>query len=46
APFAVLEGLPTTVFLGPNGKVSGVHTGQYGTEAALDNDIQRYSLGG
>jgi len=46
APFAVLEGLPTTVFIGPNGKVAGVHTGQYGTEAALDNDIQRYALGG
>lgn len=45
APFAVLEGLPTTVFIGPNGKVAGVHIGQYGTEAALDNDIQRYALG-
>jgi hypothetical protein len=22
-----------------------VHTGQYDTEAALDNDIQRYALG-
>ncbi len=46
APFAVLEGLPTTVFIGPNGKVAGVRTGQYGTEAALDNDVQRYALGG
>ena len=46
APFAVLEGLPTTIFISPAGKVSGVHTGQYGTVAALENDIQRYALGG
>jgi len=43
---AVLEGFPTTIFLNPAGKVVFVHTGQYDTEAALDNDIQRYALGG
>jgi cytochrome oxidase Cu insertion factor (SCO1/SenC/PrrC family)/thiol-disulfide isomerase/thioredoxin len=42
---AVLEGLPTTIFISPAGKVVFVHTGQYDTEAALDNDIQRYALG-
>jgi hypothetical protein len=42
---AVLEGFPTTIFLNPAGKVVFVHTGQYDTEAALDNDIQRYALG-
>jgi protein SCO1/2 len=42
---AVLEGLPTTIFLSPAGKVVFVHTGQYDTQAALDNDIQQYALG-
>jgi hypothetical protein len=42
---AVLESVPTTVFVSPAGKVVGVHIGQYGTEAALENDIQRYALG-
>jgi cytochrome oxidase Cu insertion factor (SCO1/SenC/PrrC family)/thiol-disulfide isomerase/thioredoxin len=43
---AVLEGLPTTIFVSPAGKVAFVHTGQYDTQAALDNDIQHYALGG
>ena len=43
---AVLESVPTTVFVSPAGKVVGVHIGQYGTEAALENDIQRYALSG
>ncbi len=42
---AVLEGFPTTIFINPAGKVVFVHTGQYDTEVALDNDIQRYALG-
>jgi cytochrome c biogenesis protein CcmG/thiol:disulfide interchange protein DsbE len=42
---AVLEGLPTTVFVAPSGKVVNVHAGQYDTEAALDNDITHYALG-
>lgn len=45
SPFAVLEGFPTTIFLNPAGKVVFVHTGQYQSEAALDNDIQHYALG-
>ena len=43
---AVLEGLPTTIFVNPAGKVAYVHTGQYESQAALDNDIQHYALGG
>jgi cytochrome c biogenesis protein CcmG/thiol:disulfide interchange protein DsbE len=46
SPLAVLQSVPTTVFLSAAGKVVGVHIGQYGTEAALDNDIQRYALSG
>ena len=42
---AVLEGFPTTIFINRAGKVSFVHTGQYQSEAALDNDIQHYALG-
>jgi cytochrome oxidase Cu insertion factor (SCO1/SenC/PrrC family)/thiol-disulfide isomerase/thioredoxin len=45
SPLAVLQSVPTTVFVSPAGKVVGVHLGQYGTEAALDNDINRYALG-
>jgi protein SCO1 len=41
----VLEGFPTTIFINPAGKVVFVHTGQYQSEAALDNDIQHYALG-
>ncbi len=42
---AVLEGFPTTIFINRAGKVVFVHTGQYQSEAALDNDIQHYALG-
>ena len=42
---AVVEGLPTTIFISPAGKVVHVHTGQYDAETALDNDIQHYALG-
>ncbi len=42
---AVLEGFPTTIFINRAGRVSFVHTGQYQSEAALDNDIQHYALG-
>jgi cytochrome oxidase Cu insertion factor (SCO1/SenC/PrrC family) len=45
SPLAVLEGFPTTIFINPAGKVVFVHTGQYQSEAALDNDIQHYALG-
>jgi cytochrome c biogenesis protein CcmG/thiol:disulfide interchange protein DsbE len=43
---AVLEGLPTTIFVSAAGKVVFVHTGQYDTAASLDNDVERYALGG
>jgi cytochrome oxidase Cu insertion factor (SCO1/SenC/PrrC family)/thiol-disulfide isomerase/thioredoxin len=42
---AVLEGFPTTIFINTAGKVVFVHTGQYQSEAALDNDIEHYALG-
>jgi cytochrome oxidase Cu insertion factor (SCO1/SenC/PrrC family)/thiol-disulfide isomerase/thioredoxin len=46
APLATLQGMPTTIYLSPEGKVLNVHTGQYDTEATLQNDIERYALGG
>lgn len=45
-PLAVIAGMPTTIFIGRSGRVVGVHTGQYGSPAALDDDIARYALGG
>jgi hypothetical protein len=42
---AVPEGFPTTIFINSAGKVVYVHTGQYQSEAALDNDIRHYALG-
>lgn len=45
AGIAQLEGLPTTVFLGPTGRVVFVHTGSYQSQTDLDQDIQRYALG-
>jgi cytochrome oxidase Cu insertion factor (SCO1/SenC/PrrC family)/thiol-disulfide isomerase/thioredoxin len=41
---AVIEGLPTTIFISPAGKVIDVHTGPYATEASLDADVVRYAL--
>ena len=46
APLATLEGMPTTVYISPAGKVLNVHTGQYDTATTLQNDIERYALGG
>jgi cytochrome c biogenesis protein CcmG, thiol:disulfide interchange protein DsbE len=43
---AVLEGLPTTIYLNPAGKVVHVHVGQYGSQEALDQDISAYALAG
>ena len=42
---AVLEGMPTTIFVNAAGKVVFVHTGEYDTAAALDNDVEHYALG-
>jgi thiol-disulfide isomerase/thioredoxin len=46
APLATLQGMPTTIYVSPSGKVVNVHPGQYDTETTLQNDIQRYALGG
>jgi cytochrome c biogenesis protein CcmG, thiol:disulfide interchange protein DsbE len=43
---APVEGLPTTFFLGANGKLAFVHAGQYETQRSLDADIERYALAG
>jgi cytochrome oxidase Cu insertion factor (SCO1/SenC/PrrC family)/thiol-disulfide isomerase/thioredoxin len=42
---AVIEGMPTTIFVNRAGKVVHVQIGQYGTLAALSNDIQHSALG-
>jgi hypothetical protein len=36
---APMQGLPTTIFINPAGKVVYVHTGQYDLEGTLDQDI-------
>ena len=42
---AAIQGLPTTVFISPAGKVAYVHTGQYDSQGTLDQDIESYGLG-
>ncbi len=39
ASLAAIEGLPTTIFIDPTGKVTYVHVGQYDTQGTLDQDI-------
>jgi cytochrome oxidase Cu insertion factor (SCO1/SenC/PrrC family)/thiol-disulfide isomerase/thioredoxin len=46
APWASIEGLPTTIYINRAGKVVGVHTGQYDAQGSLDADIASYALGG
>ena len=43
---AVIEGLPTTIFINRSGKVAFVHTGQYDSQGPLDQDIGTYATGG
>jgi len=43
---AVIQGLPTTIYIDPHGKVVYVHTGQYGSQGSLDGDISHYTGGG
>ena len=43
---AAIEGLPSTIFIGPSGKVAYTHTGQYDSQGTLDQDITSYALGG
>ncbi|HWE15095.1 MAG TPA: SCO family protein [Solirubrobacteraceae bacterium] len=40
---AQIEGMPTTIFLSPSGRVRDVHTGQYQTVGSLVDDIERYA---
>lgn len=40
---AAIEGLPTTIFINPAGKVVYVHTGQYDSQGTLDSDIATYA---
>jgi cytochrome c biogenesis protein CcmG, thiol:disulfide interchange protein DsbE len=42
---AVIEGLPTTIFIDRAGRVAYVHTGQYDSQGSLDEDISNYGLG-
>lgn len=44
--YAYLQGLPTTFFISPTGRVLYVHTGQYETQGTLDQDVQSYALKG
>jgi cytochrome oxidase Cu insertion factor (SCO1/SenC/PrrC family)/thiol-disulfide isomerase/thioredoxin len=41
-----LEGLPTTIYINPAGKVTYVHTGEYASQGTLDADIQQYANNG
>ena len=41
-----IQGTPTTFYLGPEGKLLYVHTGQYKVQGTLDQDIQSYALRG
>ncbi len=43
---AVIERLPTTIFINRAGNVAFVHTGQYDSQGTLDQDISTYALGG
>lgn len=40
---AAIQGLPTTVYVSPAGKVVYVHTGQYDAQGTLDQDISSYA---
>ncbi|HEX4011823.1 MAG TPA: redoxin domain-containing protein [Solirubrobacteraceae bacterium] len=45
SPWAVIEGLPTTIFINAAGKVMHVQSGEYFAQGALNGDIQTYALG-
>ncbi len=42
---AIIEGLPTTIFIDRTGRVVYVHTGQYDAQGSLDSDIAAYAIG-
>jgi protein SCO1/2 len=41
---AVIQGMPMTLYLNPDGKVIGRHVGQYQSLGSLENDIEHYAL--
>jgi cytochrome oxidase Cu insertion factor (SCO1/SenC/PrrC family)/thiol-disulfide isomerase/thioredoxin len=43
---SAIQGLPTTIFISPAGKVVFVHTGQYDSQGTLDSDISTYAQPG
>jgi hypothetical protein len=43
---AIVQDLPTTIFINRAGKVAFVHIGQYDSQGTLDHDIGSYALGG
>ena len=45
SPWAVIEGLPTTIYIDAAGKVTHVQSGEYFSQGSLDGDIQTYALG-
>jgi len=45
SPIATIEGTPTTIYIGANGKVLHAHIGSYETQTTLDSNIERYALG-
>ncbi len=46
ASLAVIQGLPTTIFIDRSGHVAYVHTGQYFSQGTLDEDIDAYARSG
>lgn len=40
---AAFQGLPTTIFINPAGRVAYVHTGQYDARGTLEQDISTYA---
>ena len=43
---AVIQGLPTTIFINPAGRVAYVHAGQCDSLGTLDQDISTFAVGG
>jgi cytochrome oxidase Cu insertion factor (SCO1/SenC/PrrC family)/thiol-disulfide isomerase/thioredoxin len=43
---ALIEGLPTTIFINSAGKITYVHTGQYDSQGTLNADIASYARSG
>lgn len=40
-----IQGTPTTIYIGSDGKVEHVHIGVYETQTTLNEDVERYALG-